>query len=429
MRRFAYLMTGFGAAVVLLLVVAAPAAAGEQKTSGALAAGTSTRQTFSVTTTGPIAVRLEWANPSARLRAYLLRRDANGVYQQVAAATGAEMPQVIVRDATPGRYRVRVSAAGANSDFTLWLRSPTRPPPDPRPGYATVMFGRSMIGNASNCTLRPGAVSLFAIADVLRDRGIAATSNATIELIGTCTAGNLYASWDQLASLRDGYGWTLTSRGKTGRLISTLTPAEQYDETCGSLEVFADHGFTRAWGMYGYPGGEPVASVQTGPVDDCFAYGRDYEPASNPYPLAAPYLASVYDILGGRCRNPALGCYLMPVKNSRWYTPPALLAAYANAGLDGTGRWQVLQWYLLVTGHSGSTTSTVPAWSCDSADPRDHWTNRPEMYCLTDMLWVIDHVSPAVTFTDPATLGALQGRDFTAPPAAANTAPLTRTGR
>ena len=42
----------------------------------------------------------------------------------------------------------------------------------------------------------------------------------------------------------------------------------------------------------------------------------------------------------------------------RWYTPPPLLAAYANAGLDGTGRWQLLQWYMLVQGHSGTTTTT-----------------------------------------------------------------------
>jgi len=275
------------------------------------------------------------------------------------------------------------------------------------------MFGRSMIGSAVNCTLRHGAVSLFTVADRLHDRGVAATSNATINQIGTCASDVVYATWGQLATLRDSYGWTLTSRGETSRLLSTLTPQEQYDETCGSLQTFYDHGFTRAWGIYGYPGGEPVLSVQNGPVKDCFAYGRDYEPASNVFPLQAPYLASVYDILGGRCRNPALSCYLMTVKNNRWYTPPALLAAYANAGLDGTGRWQALQWYLLVTGHAGTTTSTGPAWNCDSADPRDHWTSRPELYCLDDMLWVVDHVSPAVTFTDPATLGAMQGRDFT----------------
>lgn len=395
-------------------VTAGSAHAAEQKVLGSLAAGASSVRTFTATAGGPIALRLEWDDPSAKLNLYLLRRGSDGVYRRVAAATGQEMPQVIVRAGSPGSYRVRVSSARGSTAFTLWQRYPTKPPLQPQPGYVTIMFGRSMIGSASNCTLRPGAVSLFTIADLLRSRGIAATSNATIDQIGTCPGGIQYASWAQLATLRDGYGWTLTSRGKTSRIVSTLTAAEQFDETCGSLQTFVDHGFTRAWGMYGYPGGEPVLSVQNGPVKDCFAYGRDYEPASNAYPLASPFLASVYDILGGRCRNPALSCYLMNVRNARWYTPPALLAAYANAGLDGTGRWQVLQWYLLVSGHAGTTSTTNPAWNCDSPDPRDHWTSQPELYCLTDMLWVVDHINPAVTFSDPATLGAAQGRDFTA---------------
>jgi hypothetical protein len=30
------------------------------------------------------------------------------------------------------------------------------------------------------------------------------------------------------------------------------------------------------------------------------------------------------------------------------------------------------------------------------------------------MLWVIDHVDPRITYSDPATAGAAQGRDFTA---------------
>jgi hypothetical protein len=30
------------------------------------------------------------------------------------------------------------------------------------------------------------------------------------------------------------------------------------------------------------------------------------------------------------------------------------------------------------------------------------------------MLWLIDHVDPGITYSDPATLGAVQGRDFSA---------------
>ena len=402
------------AAVAGWLMTATVAGASEATVTGTLSAGKSFVQPFTATATGTVALRLEWDDPSAKLNLFLLQRGSNGAYKQIAAATGAEMPQVIVRDVVPGSTGCGCEPRGTTT-YQLWTRYPTAPPAQPLPGYLTLMFGRSMIGSATaSCALRPGAVSLFTIADQLQARGIAASSNATISQIGTCGGTIRYATWDELAKLRDSYGWSLTSRGKTSRDIATLGPADQYDETCGSLQVFAEHGFDRAWGMYSYPGGDPVESVQEGPVDQCFSYGRDYEPLSNPYPMACPYLALVDDVIGGRCHNPAMACYRMTVKSSRWYMPPALLAAYANAGVDGTGRWAILQFYRIVSGHSGTTTSTSPAWNCDSADPRDHWTSQPELYCLNDMLWVIDHVDPRITYSDEATLGAAQGRDFSA---------------
>ncbi len=90
----------------------------------------------------------------------------------------------------------------------------------------------------------------------------------------------------------------------------------------------------------------------------------------------------VDDVIGGRCHDPAIACYRMTVKSTRWYTPPALLLAYANAGVDGTGRWAILQFYRIVSRHSGTTTSKSPSWNCDSAGPRQHWTSQPELYCL-----------------------------------------------
>jgi hypothetical protein len=412
------------AAVAAWLMTGAVARASETTATGTLSAGQVFVQPLTATTTGAVALRLAWDDPSAKLTLSLLQREPSGAYTRIATATGAELPQLIVRDVVPGRYRVRVQVPHGSTTYQLWTRYPTAQPAHPLPGYLTIMFGRSMIGaGTASCALRPGAVSLLTIAGLLRARGIAASSNATISQIGTCTGDTRYATWHGLATLRDSYGWSLTSRGKTSRDIATLDHAEQYDETCGSLQVFADHGFDRAWGMYGYPGGLAVESVQEGPVRQCFAYGRDYQPLSNPYPMAFPYLALVDDILGGRCHDPALACYRMSVKNARWYTPPALLLAYANAGVDGTGRWAILQFYRIVSGHSGTTTSKSPAWNCDSADPREHWTSQTELYCLNDMLWVIDHVDPRITYSDPATLGAAQGRDFSA-----GTLPVTATG-
>ena len=103
----------------------------------------------------------------------------------------------------------------------------------------------------------------------------------------------------------------------------------------------------------------------------------------------------------------------MSVKSNHSYLPPALLLTIMNEAADGSGRWSMLQAYRIVTGHRGTTTSTGPAWDCRSADPRDHWTTQTELYCEADLLWVVDHVSAGVQWTDPATLGAAQGRDMT----------------
>ena len=297
------------------------------------------------------------------------------------------MPQLIVRDVEAGQYRVRVQAPHGTTTYQLWTRYPTAPPAQPLPGYLTIMFGRSMIGSATaSCGLRPGAVSLLTIAGLLQARGIAAAPTPRSTRSGHAGA---------VSATPPGTSWRRFATATAGRSRAAARPAGtsprwiaagQYDETCGSLQVFADHGFDRAWGMYSYPGGDPVESVQEGPVQQCFAYGRDYEPLSNPYPMAFPYLALVDDVIGGRCHNPAMACYRMTVKSTRWYMPPALLLAYANAGVDGTGRWAILQFYRIVSGHAGTTTSTSPAWNCDSADPRDHWTSQPELYCLNDML-------------------------------------------
>ena len=403
-------------ACAIVLVTAQPAQARAQLFTGTLAQGQSFAAGFTATAAGTTAVSLEWDNPASNLNLFLLRRSSDGVYRQIAAARGTDEPEVLVVATTPGLYRMRVTAIAGAAAFKLRTHFPVTAPAHPKPGFATIMFGRSMRGAVDgSCTLLPGAVSLQTMVQLLATRGIAATGNATVSLVGTCKGGTGYASWNELTALHAADGLTVTSRGKTDTDISTLTPDQQLDQTCGSLPVFASHGFDRAWGLFSYPGGIPVESVQEGPVVQCFAYGRDYEYASNPYPLPYPYLVLALDTLGGRCRNQALACYGMTIKNNHSYIPPALLLSIMNEAGDGTGRWSMLQAYRIVTGNRGTTTSTGPAWDCRSANPRDHWTTQTELYCQADLLWVVDHIDPSVTFTDPATLGAAQGRDKTPP--------------
>jgi hypothetical protein len=403
--------TALLAALAVLFATAPDARAGERIVTGTLRAGASSVQSFTATATGPVAVWVEWDAPSANLNVALLRRGGDGVYRTVASGSAQEMPEVIVYDTPPGAFRVRVWSAAGSTAYTLRLRYPTAAPPVPKPGYVTLAFGRAQIGTVNaSCAPLPGTVSLFAIADLLEARGIVATLTATIAMVGTCNGGVRNATWGELATFRDTYGWSVSSRGKTNRFTDTLTPAEQRDETCGSLPTFAKHGHTRGWGMFAYPSGFASMAAQLGPVQECFSYGRLYELGSNPYPAAAPYLVKQLDIGGGRCRNSALACYRIAVRRNRWYTPPRLLAAYANAGLDGTGRWALLQWYRFVTGRSGAASGAGKRWDCTSPETRNHWTSEPELYCLNDFLWVVDHIDRRVKVTDPATLGAAQGR-------------------
>jgi hypothetical protein len=400
-----------GVAGLLLLAVTPDALAGERIATGTLAAGGTAVQPLAATATGPLAVWLEWDNAAADLNVTLLRRGAGGVYRQVASAAGKELPEVIVYDTTPGAFRVRVHAAAGSSPYTLRLRYPTVPPPVPKPGYLTIAFGRAQITSVNAaCSPLPGAVSLFDVAGMLQARGLTATLTATISMIGTCAGGIRDAGWPDLATFRDSYGWPVMSRGKTNRYTDTLTPAEQRDETCGSLPAFAAHGHASAWGMFAYPSGRASPDAQQGPVQECFSYGRTYELGSNQYPVASPFLVKELDILGGRCRNPPLACYGITIQRNRWYTPPRLLAAYANAGLDGTGRWALLQWYRFVSGRAGAPGAGGVSWDCTSPDWRNHWTSTPELYCIDDFLWVVDHIDSRITVTDPATLGAAQGR-------------------
>jgi hypothetical protein len=192
------------AAVAAWLMTGAVARASEGTVTGTLAAGQVFVQPFTATATGTVALRLEWDDPSAKLTLFLLQRGPSGAYTRIAAATGAEMPQLIVRNVVPGQYRVRVQAPHGTTTYQLWTRYPNAPPAKPLPGYLTIMFGRSMIGSATaSCAVRPGAVSLLTIAGLLQARGIAAGSNATINQIGTCGGDIRYASWDELATLRD----------------------------------------------------------------------------------------------------------------------------------------------------------------------------------------------------------------------------------
>jgi hypothetical protein len=279
--------------------------------------------------------------------------------------------------------------------------------------YITYAFGRAQIGNyvsSSHCTVPlAGNIPLWTVANLLRAHGHAASAPVTLNQTGTtvpiCQGTIRYATWSDLSRLKTSYGWSLVSRGRTGKELTTLTLAQQREETCGTIPDFTAHGFPEAWGMFAYPNNRFTTTMQTSLVNPCYGFGRRYGVGVNALPVPPPYWVTTNSVMGGRCNDPALPCYTMAVKNNRRYTLPRTLIGYENSA-----GWTVIQWYRFVTARMGTITSTSPSWDCTSPDPADHWTNQPEVYCYGDAHGVIDALVAGAIDTNPAAMASLEHR-------------------
>jgi hypothetical protein len=313
-------------------------------------------------------------------------------------------------DASSGSYRVRAAAEDADG------RRETPPAQNwfdvsaaDADGYTTLLFGRTQWAMLDpDCTVLEGSVPLGEVAAALAERGLAATGAVVVEYADAggpdeCDGLIRYAGWDQLAELRDRYGWTFTSAGATYTDFSELTPEEQRAQSCGSLATFESHGHDRAWGLFAYPGNSGVDApvpVQADVVSDCFAFGRTYHWGRNHRgTTAAPWVQRTLSVDGGACRNPELDCHdlVTPVFAAQ-YQAPKHLARILRAG---GGEWSSVQFYRLVR---GQRLEGDVQWDCTSDRPRDHWTNRIELYCFDDFLTAVDGIDDETIVADPVTV-------------------------
>jgi hypothetical protein len=282
-------------------------------------------------------------------------------------------------------------------------------------GVLTIMFGRGIVQETDlGCVVLPGSVSLFTVADELRARELVATLPMTVSLIGTtrkCQNGHLYASWSDLGTFRDGYGWTVVSRGANNIDLTKLTdPAELEANICGSRKTFRAHGHTRVWGMFAWPQNQFTDAYQKKYVTPCYAFGRRYTSPrrTNPFPIPYPFWVYTVSVNGGKCANVALPCHVFTPRDNRDYMQPSALAAnVTKAHLNGT--WTLLQFYTLVKGAYGKMGDRF-AWNCTSPSAADHWTSFTEYYCWKDFLRVISAIPSDMQVTDPASVATLIGR-------------------
>jgi hypothetical protein len=296
-------------------------------------------------------------------------------------------------------------------------------------GYLTILMGRTQWVTTQNCQPLPNAVPLDQVASAMSARGVAGTGvvivNYTKDSGQLCSGGTwTYPNWTQLASLRDQYGWSFVSGGFGYKNMTTLTVAQQRTESCGTLPVFAAHGFTRAWGLYAYANNQFNQTIQSNVVSNCFAYGRTYQPGLNVRAnMKAPWFQTTRSWTGGACNDSSLPCYTVSVPGSTsHYLSPNSLASQMFVKPD---EWRVVQMYRFVT---GSSTGGAMAWDCTGADWRTHWTSRHENYCLNDFLAALDQIPAGVTTTDPATVAQAWYQDTVAPTTTINSGPAANTG-
>ncbi len=276
--------------------------------------------------------------------------------------------------------------------------------------YVSLLIGRGLWAQSEACKAVSGQPTLAQVAQQFAAAGVRATGVTvparTLETGELCYNSNLYPSWADMAALRDSYGWSFVSNGQKRLDITTLSPAEQYAESCGSLAAFTTHGHTRAWGMYG-PGSNRITdSIATNVVGTCFAFTRKYGNTnlnSRAVATSPPYYVKSDDTNGGPCN-------LATCTGSSGLTKKYMLPTKMTNDLQaaaGTNTWVVLSTYKLVT---GSKLTGGRRWDCTSADARAHWTTELESYCLNDILTVLHSIKAGSIVTDPAAVATAWGR-------------------
>ncbi len=292
------------------------------------------------------------------------------------------------------------------------------PTPTPSsPGYLTLLFGRAeWVAASSRCVPVPGQPTLMNIAQGIATAQPSTPRTAVADVVTgwmgtqseTCVHHDPYPSWQDLATLRDTYGWSTVSEGESHADMTTLTTAQQVTESCGSLtnpQGLYAHGYPVAWGMFSYGNNKFTTAIQTGVVEKCFAFGRTYRGGRNVEGSMLPNdMQQTNSILGGTCNAYPCAGETAPTKNQFgkviYYQPPGSLVNLMNVA---GGEWVVVQMYKLVTGSCATATKSCGglAWNC-SGVWQTHWTNKPELYCYADYMAAVASIPANVVTVDPA---------------------------
>ena len=402
----------------LVLFFASAAVANAQIVTGRVdstgeQAGMRAATVFRITSRQDITATLHWRNADAHLRLFLAKRRADGSWHRLAKAVApwAHPKHLHLNGARRGWYRLRVRAVTGRTRFRLEYTGTPVKQPLPHGPFVTLLFSRTEIGTATRCVPDGSGYAdlLTVVAPALAAHGIAGTGSVetgiTHDEARACVhyRRSLAASWADMRTLRDRFGWAFVSHGRSWATdLAAMTPQQQWNDTCGSLVDLERHGFWSGDGMFAFPNNRWNAAVQAGVVSKCFAFGRRYGlgPTDRSVATSSPYWQRTEGISGGRCNDPGLACSQMHTLTT--YRSPARIRGQLLA--LGPNQWLTLQSYVLVRGDRAGQ------WGCTGASWTRHWTDDPERYCWSDYRAIIDSIPSSVTVTDPKTVAKAWGR-------------------
>jgi hypothetical protein len=414
-----------------------------------------------------------WLQPDGSWKSGAARLSTN------LSTPGAQTTRWLFRKSLPiGQYLANAAAtntAGAtqstgsriNRQFAIVA---DRPALDSGSPWLTIHFGRSIWGVAGGGDCAPyadpvdGTVFLDEVAAFLFDHGYAGQGSVPFgqfdpdPSIRKCPwRGVMSASLNDLAMLRDVYGWTfvadsigpLPSNPSDRPNIASLACSDQITTTAASLAELMRLGHHRAWGLFADPGNSVTDAIRDDISAHLYTFTRKYGSGVTQNEITSAKAeagdwARFKSVNGGLCNDPAAACYdhVITAGDDGHYELPSNLFPFMVAT---PGNWRGIQFYRFVRGvhlpDGYPGTAAAPAgssresyWDCTAADPSRHWTSRAEIYCYDDFVDLFERLSseyPNAIATDAAHVASSWGignanHRTSFPSCGVNSAPVAR---
>lgn len=285
------------------------------------------------------------------------------------------------------------------------------------------MFGRTNYQATVGRNAIPGKTkTLIEAATAMQARGLFGVGGVILDRTEQSTRwnGEKYydsASWDDMANLRDNYGWHFVSQSKSYTSFTLLTTDhDRYVESGQTLITLEGKGHMNAWGCFNFPTGPQGPAAGPAVVNQYFAGSRQYCQLTQWNTQASLNNAS-HDIYahsahGGRANDPASPGYSIPIFHPTTGAPdycesPAELAAYLS---PPPGQWHILQFYRFVDGANGAVAKGTPNWDTGSADWKKRWTGQQELFPWKTFIEALDMRTTDAKCVHPAEMAELWGR-------------------